>query len=141
MLGMYGLNLMYSSDDTDKLYIDHFLGRPSMKFRKIQVLVVFSLWILYLFKYDPFLLISMKLTLLTPSRGNKHGPPFISQLSTHLTENVTIWQATVAIFLWLYICRNFTKIAGLDCPEPLANIYSRSFSRVQGCGDPCGAEE
>ena len=130
MLGMYGLNLMYSSDDTDKLYIDHVLGRPSMKFRKIQVLVVFSLWILYLFKYDPFLLISMKLTLLTPSRGNKHGPPFISQLSTHLTENVTIWQATVAIFLWLYICRNFTKIAGLDCPEPLANIYSRSFFRA-----------
>lgn len=67
---------------------------------------------------------------LTPRSGNKHGPPFISQLSTHLTENVTIWQATITIFVWLYICRNFTKIAGLDCPEPLANIYSRSFFRA-----------
>ena len=43
---------------------------------------------------------------------------------------MTIWQATVTTFLWLYICRNFTKIAGLDCPEPLANIYSRSFFRA-----------
>lgn len=53
--------LVYSLDGTDKLYIDHVLGRPSIKSRKIQVLVVFSFWILYLSKYAPFPLISIKL--------------------------------------------------------------------------------
>lgn len=36
----------------------------------------------------------------------------------------------MVIFLWLYICRNFAKIVGLECPEPLANLYSRSFFRA-----------
>lgn len=34
------------------------------------------------------------------------------------------------IFLWLYLSRNFAKIVGLECPEPLANLYSRSFFRA-----------
>ena len=32
--------------------------------------------------------------------------------------------------LWLYICRNFAKIVGLECPEPLANLYNRSYFRA-----------
>jgi acetyl esterase/lipase len=32
--------------------------------------------------------------------------------------------------LWLYISRNFGKLVGLECPEPLANLYTRSYFRA-----------
>ncbi|PYH44211.1 CLN3-domain-containing protein [Aspergillus saccharolyticus JOP 1030-1] len=92
--------------------LDHLLGRPSTKFRKIQVLAVFAFWSLYL------------------SRGNKHGPPGVRKVSARLTEKLSVWQTTVIVFLWLYVSRNFAKIVGLECPEPLANLYSRSFFRA-----------
>lgn len=36
----------------------------------------------------------------------------------------------VLTLLWLYISRNFSHIMGLECPEPLANLYSRSYFRA-----------
>lgn len=36
----------------------------------------------------------------------------------------------VLTLLWLYISRNFSKIMGLESPEPLANLYSRSYFRA-----------
>ncbi|KAJ6011803.1 hypothetical protein N7499_013226 [Penicillium canescens] len=92
--------------------IDHVLGRPSTRFRKIQVFAVVSFWSLYLLRAD------------------RHGPPFIRSLSSRFTGKLTTWQTTVIIFLWLYVSRNFAKIVGLECPEPLANMYSRSFFRA-----------
>ncbi|KAH2773396.1 hypothetical protein KXV52_002481 [Aspergillus fumigatus] len=92
--------------------IDHVLGRPSTKFRKIQVFGVVLFWSTYLFK------------------GNKHGPPIARNISSRLSGKLTVWQTTVAVLLWLYICRNFAKIVGLESPEPLANLYSRSFFRA-----------
>ncbi|PYH90770.1 alpha/beta-hydrolase [Aspergillus ellipticus CBS 707.79] len=92
--------------------IDHLLGRPSTKFRKIQVLAVFLFWSLYLF------------------RGNKHGPPVLRRFSSRLSGKLSVWQTTVIVFLWLYVSRNFAKIVGLECPEPMANLYSRSFFRA-----------
>ncbi|KOS41317.1 hypothetical protein ACN38_g7815 [Penicillium nordicum] len=91
---------------------DHVLGRPSTRFRKIQVFAVVSFWSVYLLRAD------------------KHGPPFIRSLSSRFTGKLTTWQTTVIIFLWLYLSRNFAKIVGLECPEPLANMYSRSFFRA-----------
>ena len=32
--------------------------------------------------------------------------------------------------LWLYFARNFGKIVGLECPEPLANLYTKSYFRA-----------
>ncbi len=32
--------------------------------------------------------------------------------------------------LWLYISRNFAKVMGLETPEPLANLYTRSYFRA-----------
>ncbi|KAL4879176.1 CLN3 protein-domain-containing protein [Aspergillus karnatakaensis] len=90
----------------------HVLGRPSTKFRKVQVLAVFVFWSYYLFK------------------GNKHGPPVVRRLSSRLSQKLSVWQTTVTVILWLYFCRNFAKIVGLECPEPLANLYSRSFFRA-----------
>ncbi|TVY41614.1 Hormone-sensitive lipase [Lachnellula subtilissima] len=92
--------------------IDHVLGRPSNQFRKIQVLAVVSFWSFYLF------------------RGHKHGPPTIRKLSRSLSGVITPWQTLVVTLLYLYIARNLGKLLGLECPEPLANLYTRSYFRA-----------
>ncbi|CAL5869855.1 uncharacterized protein PFLUO_LOCUS4086 [Penicillium psychrofluorescens] len=92
--------------------IDHVLGRPSTRFRKTQVLAVVSFWSLYLW------------------RAHRHGPPLLRSISSRLSGQLTTWQTTVIIFLYLYVSRNFAKIVGLESPEPLSNLYSRSFFRA-----------
>jgi len=92
--------------------IDHVLGRPSVRFRKIQVLAVVSFWSFYLF------------------RGNRHGPPAVRKLSRRLSKLLTPWQTLVVTLLYLYIARNLGKLLGLECPEPLANLYTRSYFRA-----------
>lgn len=64
------------------------------------------------------------------SRGDKHGPPLIRNLSQRLSKRLTPWQSVVITLLYLYICRNFAKIVGLESPEPLANLYNRSYFRA-----------
>ncbi|KAI0996178.1 hypothetical protein K3495_g12000 [Podosphaera aphanis] len=92
--------------------IDHVLGRPSVKFRKIQVLAVVSFWTFYLF------------------RGSSHGPPAVRKFSRQLSGILTPWQILVITLLYLYIARNFGRLVGLESPEPLANLYSRSYFRA-----------
>jgi len=92
--------------------IDHVLGRPSSQFRKVQVFAVVSFWSLYLL------------------RGDKHGPPIIRNLSQRLSKRTTVWQSVVVTLLYLYICRNLAKIFNLESPEPLANLYNRSYFRA-----------
>jgi acetyl esterase/lipase len=67
---------------------------------------------------------------LTFARGDKHGPPLLRKLSARLSKRFTLWQSVVLTLLWLYVGRNFSKIAGLESPEPLENLYSRSFFRA-----------
>src|SRR4051794_37340637 len=62
--------------------------------------------------------------------GNQHGPPLVRKLSRRLTSRLTAWQNVVITLLWLYFARNFGKLVGLECPEPLANLYSRSYFRA-----------
>ncbi len=83
-----------------------------MRFRKFQVLAVVSFWSLYLFG------------------GNRHGPPGVRALSRRLSARLTAWQSFVITLLWLYVARNFGKLVGLECPEPLANLYTRAFFRA-----------
>ncbi|KAI9873961.1 MAG: hypothetical protein M1830_010353, partial [Pleopsidium flavum] len=64
------------------------------------------------------------------NRGNHHGPPVLRNLSSKLSSQLTPWQTLVITLLWLYISRNFAKIVGLECPEPLANLYNRSYFRA-----------
>ncbi|EPE30531.1 alpha/beta-Hydrolase [Glarea lozoyensis ATCC 20868] len=92
--------------------IDHVLGRPSVQFRKIQVLGVLSFWSFYLY------------------RGHKHGPPVVRKLSRKLSGYITPWQTLVITLLYLYVARNLGKLLGLECPEPLANLYTRSYFRA-----------
>ncbi|KAF1835981.1 alpha/beta-hydrolase, partial [Decorospora gaudefroyi] len=92
--------------------IDHVLGRPSVQFRKIQVLAVVSFWSFYLY------------------RGERHGPPILRRVSAVLSKRLTIWQSVLITLLYLYVARNFGKLVGLECPEPLASLYSRSYFRA-----------
>ncbi|PNS16883.1 Hormone-sensitive lipase [Sphaceloma murrayae] len=92
--------------------IDHVLGRPSVKFRKTQVLLVLAFWGTYL------------------SYGHRHGPPLFRRLSRRISARLTTWQTLVLTLLYLYVTRNFGKVVGLECPEPLANLYTRSYFRA-----------
>ncbi|KAJ4297830.1 hypothetical protein N0V90_005726 [Kalmusia sp. IMI 367209] len=92
--------------------IDHVVGRPSVQFRKIQVLAVVSFWSVYLY------------------RGDRHGPPLIRRVSALVSKKLTAWQSVLITLLYLYIARNFGKLVGLESPEPLANLYSRSYFRA-----------
>lgn len=69
-------------------------------------------------------------TLLTLLRGNRHGPPLLRRLSSLASVRLTAWQTLVITLLWLYVSRNFGKLVGLECPEPLANLYTRSYFRA-----------
>ena len=87
-----------------------------------------SFWSLYLLRYvrRPH----SRRAFANENSGNNHGPPFLRNLSTRLSKRLTAWQTLVITLLWLYISRNFAKLFGLECPEPLANLYSRSYFRA-----------
>lgn len=93
--------------------IDHVLGRPSSRFRKVQVLLAVLFWSGYLLL------------------GNPHGPPGLRRLSDWLYKRrLTPWHTMVLTLTYLYVARNFAKIVGLESPEPLANLYSRPYFRA-----------
>lgn len=108
-------------------WLDHVLGRPSVQFRKIQVFAVVSFWSLYLLR---FVYVSRTQSRANGRRGNKNGPPLLRNLSARLSKRLSAWQTLVITLLWLYISRNFAKIVGLESPEPLANLYTRSYFRA-----------
>ncbi|CAM1510475.1 Fc.00g008100.m01.CDS01 [Cosmosporella sp. VM-42] len=92
--------------------LDHVLGRPSAKSRRLQVLAVISFWSFYLFK------------------GHKHGPPGAKLLSRISTKRLTAWQIAVVTMLYLYVARNFSALVGLASPEPMANMYDATYYRA-----------
>jgi hypothetical protein len=93
---------------------DHVLGRPSLQFRKYQVLTVLLFWSIYLL------------------RGNKHGPPIplLRRMSRFFSKRITPFQTVTLTLLYLYVSRNFAKLFNLESPEPLANLYTRSYFRA-----------
>ncbi|KAG6060947.1 hypothetical protein E4U17_003017 [Claviceps sp. LM77 group G4] len=92
--------------------LDHVLGRPSTKSRRMQVLAVISFWSAYLY------------------RGNKHGPPGVNSLSKFFTRRLTAWQITTLTLIYLYAARNFSALVGLASPEPMANMYDSTYFRA-----------
>ncbi|KAK4547956.1 hypothetical protein LTR36_010675 [Oleoguttula mirabilis] len=92
--------------------IDHVLGRPSTRFRKYQVFTVLFLWSAYLYK------------------GDRHGPKPLRKISRYLSTRLTTWRTLVIFCLSLYASRNFARVVGLESPEPLANLYTRSYFRA-----------
>jgi acetyl esterase/lipase len=114
MIGMY----ISSQTATFNLQVltlpppDHILGRPSVQFRKIQVLSVLAIWSIYL------------------AKGSRHGPPYLRRLSRRLFGRITPWQTLLLTLLYLYTARNFSTLAGLESPEPLAGMYTHSYFRA-----------
>ncbi|KAK3344187.1 hormone-sensitive lipase [Lasiosphaeria hispida] len=92
--------------------IDHLLGRPSVKSRRLQVLAVLGFWSAYLLK------------------GHKHGPPVARFFSRLLSKRVTAWQTVVMTMIYLYAARNFSTLVGLASPEPMANMYDTTYFRA-----------
>ncbi|KAK1750000.1 hypothetical protein QBC47DRAFT_395025 [Echria macrotheca] len=92
--------------------IDHVLGRPSVKSRRLQVLAVIGFWSAYLV------------------RGNKHGPPIARIFSRLLSRRLTAWQTVVMTMIYLYAARNFSTLVGLASPEPMANMYDATYFRA-----------
>ncbi|KAK3946457.1 hormone-sensitive lipase [Diplogelasinospora grovesii] len=92
--------------------IDHVLGRPSVKSRRLQVLAVLGVWSAYLLK------------------GHKHGPPVARFFSRLLSKKLTAWQTVVLTMIYLYAARNFSTLVGLASPEPLANMYDTTYFRA-----------
>lgn len=76
------------------------------------------------------LIILLARRILMLDSGNKNGPPILRTLSRRLSKRLTAWQTVVITLLWLYIARNFAKLFGLESPEPLANLYTRSYFRA-----------
>ncbi|CAA9960254.1 Alpha/beta-hydrolase [Pyrenophora teres f. maculata] len=62
--------------------------------------------------------------------GDRHGPPIVRRISALLSKKLTVWQSVLVTLLYLYVARNFGKLVGLECPEPLASLYSRSYFRA-----------
>ncbi|CAK7219466.1 hypothetical protein SBRCBS47491_003853 [Sporothrix bragantina] len=92
--------------------IDHVLGRPSIKSRRLQVLAVLAFWTTYF------------------ARGNKNGPPGTRTLSRVLSKRFTAWQIVLLTMLYLYAVRNFSTLVGLASPDPLTNMYDATFYRA-----------
>ncbi|KAL2131786.1 hypothetical protein VTI74DRAFT_4614 [Chaetomium olivicolor] len=92
--------------------IDHLLGRPSMKSRRLQVLAVVAFWSAYLV------------------RGNKHGPPILRFFSRIFSRRLTAWQTVVLTMIYLYAARNFSTLVGLASPDPLTNMYDAAYFRA-----------
>ncbi|KAI8959554.1 alpha/beta-hydrolase [Daldinia sp. FL1419] len=92
--------------------IDHVLGKPSVKSRRLQVLAVLTFWSFYLFK------------------GNRHGPPVARRLSKASSKVLTVWQTVVLTMMYLYAARNFSTLVGLASPEPMANMYDAKYFRA-----------
>ncbi|TPX08862.1 uncharacterized protein E0L32_009680 [Thyridium curvatum] len=92
--------------------LDHVLGRPSSKSRRLQVLAVIGFWSTILI------------------RGHRHGPPYLNFLSKQLSRKLTLWQTVIITFLYIYAARNFSTLVGLASPEPLANMYTPAFFRA-----------
>ncbi|KAJ4417124.1 hypothetical protein N0V85_001982 [Neurospora sp. IMI 360204] len=92
--------------------IDHLLGRPSVKSRRLQVFAVLGFWSAYLFK------------------GDKHGPPGFRIFSRLLSRRLTTWQTVILTMIYLYAARNFSTLVGLASPEPMANMYDATYFRA-----------
>jgi len=113
--------------------IDHVLGRPSAKSRRLQVLAVLGFWSAYLFKCERSSLPPnhcRRCRLLTAPRGDKHGPPVARFFSRMLSKRLTAWQTVVMTMIYLYAARNFSTLVGLASPEPMANMYDATYFRA-----------
>ncbi|KAI0630337.1 alpha/beta-hydrolase [Trametes polyzona] len=93
--------------------IDHLLGRPSISWKRTQVILVIIFWFWRILRGDP------------------SGPRFLwIRRANRALQRFTPWQLIVSTLTGVYAVRNLDKILGLAAPEPLANLYSPSYYRA-----------
>ncbi|KAH9931067.1 alpha/beta-hydrolase [Epithele typhae] len=102
--------------------IDHILGRPSISWKRTQVLLVVVFWFWRILQ------------------GDKDGPRlFWIRRFNRFLKRFTPWQLIVGTLTSLYAIRNMDRVLGLAAsnassvhaaPEPLANLYSPSYYRA-----------
>ncbi|KAI8993039.1 Alpha/Beta hydrolase protein [Trametes punicea] len=93
--------------------IDHLLGRPSVGWKRTQVILVIIFWFWRILHGDP------------------NGPRFLwIRCANRALRRFTPWQLIVSTLTGVYAARNLDKILGLAAPEPLANLYSPSYYRA-----------
>lgn len=90
---------------------DHVLGRPDPRWRKYQIFGTLLLWSVYIYR-------------------KPHGPKPASRISRFIREHLTPWQIIVITYMTEYLRRNFSRVMGLDVPEPLAAMYNRDYFRA-----------
>ncbi len=92
--------------------IDHLLGRPSTKLKRVQIFSVIFFWLWFL------------------ATGNRDGPsPLIRKLNAKL-KRFSPWQIVVFSSVGIYTIRHLDSLLGFGAPEPLARMYSRNFYRT-----------
>ncbi|KAI0328607.1 alpha/beta-hydrolase [Cubamyces sp. BRFM 1775] len=93
--------------------IDHLLGRPSVGWKRAQVILVIIFWFWRILRGDP------------------NGPRLLwLRRANRALQRFTPWQLIVSTLTGVYAVRNLDKILGLAAPEPLANLYSPSYYRA-----------
>ncbi|KAJ8468257.1 hypothetical protein ONZ51_g9761 [Trametes cubensis] len=93
--------------------IDHLLGRPSVGWKRAQVILVIIFWFWRILRGDP------------------NGPRLLwLRRANRALQGFTPWQLIVSTLTGVYAVRNLDKILGLAAPEPLANLYSPSYYRA-----------
>ncbi|KAI9062923.1 alpha/beta-hydrolase [Trametes sanguinea] len=93
--------------------IDHLLGRPSVGWKRTQVILVIVFWFWRILRGDP------------------NGPRFLwIRRANKALRRYTPWQLIVSTLTGVYAVRNLDKILGLAAPEPLAKLYSPSYYRA-----------
>ncbi|KAI0358414.1 alpha/beta-hydrolase [Trametes cingulata] len=102
--------------------IDHLLGRPSIGWKRTQVILVIIFWFWRILRGDP------------------NGPRLLwIRRANRALHKFTPWQLIVSTLTGVYAVRNLDKILGLAAPEPLANLYSPSYYRATWIAIGCDA--
>ncbi|CDU25787.1 related to hormone-sensitive lipase [Sporisorium scitamineum] len=92
--------------------IDHLLGRPSTKLKRVQIFSVILFWLWFLVT------------------GNRDGPsPLVRKINAKL-KRFSPWQIVVFSSVGIYTIRHLDSLLGFGAPEPLARMYSRNFYRT-----------
>ncbi|PWN50988.1 alpha/beta-hydrolase [Violaceomyces palustris] len=94
--------------------IDHLLGRPSTKLKRLQVFSVIFFWLWFL------------------ATGSRDGPRRFSLINwlNRKSSRYSPWQIVVFTCTAVYAIRHLDSILGFGAPEPLARMYSRNFYRT-----------
>lgn len=92
--------------------IDHLLGRPSTKLKRVQIFSVILFWLCFL------------------ATGSRDGPsPLVRKINAKL-KRFSPWQIIVFSSVGIYTIRHLDSLLGFGAPEPLARMYSRNFYRT-----------